>query len=94
MIVANAIILKTVKSYYHADSDKGLYEPNVVKATRSVLRRVQERNLLFLSDKETHTVPQRGEMNNYLFLFNNYSPCDASKSEYFENRMKYQFSQR
>ena len=69
MIVANVIILKTVKGYYHADSDKGLYEPNVVKATRSVLRRVQERNLLFLSDKKRRTVPRREEMSNHLFLF-------------------------
>ena len=44
--------------------------------------------------KETRTVPRRGEMSNHLFLFNNYSPYDASKTEYFENRMKYQFSQR
>ena len=44
--------------------------------------------------KETRTVPRRGEMSNHLFLFNNYSPCDASKTEYFENRMKYQFNRR
>ena len=64
-------MIKTVKGYCHDDSDKGLYEPNVVKATRSVLRRVQGRNLLFLSDKGTCMVPRRGEMRNHLFLFDN-----------------------
>ena len=39
MTVANAIILKTVKVYYHADSDKELYNPNEVKSTRTVLKR-------------------------------------------------------
>ena len=72
MIVANVIILKTVKGYYHADSDKGLYEPNVVKATRSVLRRVRGRNPLFLSDKGISTVLRREDWSNLILLSDNF----------------------
>ena len=38
-LVANMLILKTEKDYYHDDSNKGLYNPNVDKTTRTVLKK-------------------------------------------------------
>ena len=51
MTKVNQIILKIENYYYLTDSEKGLFEPDVVKATRPVLKRVQGRNPLFLSDQ-------------------------------------------
>ena len=51
MIVLNWIILLIEKLCYLKDLDNGLFEPYVLKGTRTVLRRVRGSNASILSDK-------------------------------------------
>ena len=52
MMIAKKNISKTVLNINLAE-DKGLFEPYVFNDTRTVLRRVQRSNPLFLSDRES-----------------------------------------
>ena len=53
MMIAKKNISKTVLNINLAE-DKGLFEPYVFNDTRTVLRRVQRSNPLFLSDNDIH----------------------------------------
>ena len=47
------------------DLDNGLFEPYVLKGTRTVLLRVRGSNASILSDKDTRWVLRRGGMSNH-----------------------------
>ena len=68
MMLVNLNTLKIVRFYRLNDLDKGLFEPYVLKGTRTVLWRVRGSNASILSDKASRTVLRRVWGSNFPLL--------------------------